>query len=285
MKYSVSSDIKTICAIKKRSVSSLSTDLGVARSTVIRLVNKETSPSDLFLESFYSYAYQSTEFGNRLNDFKIRYALEKHNNVYFHGARKEIDGKVDLLHSRDDVDMGPGFYLGESYEQASAYIFGNKKSSVYLFSLTDLKELTIKEFDISQEWMLAVCYYRGRLEEYQNHPIIKSIIKSIEDADIVIAPIADNNMYEIMNQFARGDITDKQATMALCASHLGKQHVIKSNKACQRLLMIDRLYLCTKERDDIEEVRRENAFNSTNEAQKIIQKHRRDGLYIEELLK
>ena len=285
MKYSISSDIKTICAIKKRSFSYLSTELGVARSTVIRLVNKETSTSDLFLESFYSYAYQSAEFGNRLNDFKIKYALEKHNNVYFHGARKEIDGEVDLLHSRDDVDMGPGFYLGESYEQASAYIFGNKKSSVYLFSISNLKELTIKEFDISQEWMLAVCYYRGRLEEFKNHPIIKSIIKSIEDADIVIAPIADNNMYEIMNQFARGDITVKQATMALCASHLGKQHVVKSNKACQRLLMVDRLYLCTKERDDIEEVRRENAFKSTNEAQKIIQKHRRDGLYIEELLK
>ena len=148
-----------------------------------------------------------------------------------------------------------------------------------------MEGLNIKEFDISQEWMLAVCYYRGRLEEHQNHPIIKSIIKSIEDADIVIAPIADNNMYEIMNQFARGDITDKQATMALCASHLGKQHVIKSNKACKRLLMVDRLYLCTKERNDIEEVRRENAFKSTNEAQTIIQKHRRDGLYIEELLK
>lgn len=285
MEYSVSTDIKTVCAIKNRSASFLSNELGVARSTITRLINEETKPSDYFLELFYSYVYQSTELSYKLNDFKIRYALEKYTNVFFHGARKEIEGNVDLFHSRDDVDMGPGFYLGESYEQASAYIFGNKKSSVYLFSFNDFKDLKIKEFDVSQEWMLAVCYYRGRLEEYKNHPIIKSIIQSIEEADIVIAPIADNNMYEIMNQFARGDITDKQATMALCASHLGKQHVVKSNKACAQLMMVDRLYLCAKERNDIEKVRREKALMSTNEAQQIIQKHRREGLYIEELLK
>ena len=103
--------------------------------------------------------------------------------------------------------------------------------------------------------------------------------------DIVIAPIADNNMYETMNRFARGEITDKQAIYALSASSLGKQHVLKTEKACKCVQMLDRLYLCKPERDDIENERKENATVAYDKAKLSIENYRRIGKYVEEILK
>ena len=88
-----------------------------------------------------------------------------------------------------------------------------------------------------------------------------------------------------MTRFASGDITDEQAIHALSASHLGKQHVLKTIKACKSVKMIDRLYLSKKERMDIEKGRKEAADISLDSANKAIESYRRIGNYIEEILK
>lgn len=285
MKYNVGKDIKIVSTILGLSLSQLAEELHVSRSTVTRIVNNATYPSDLFLENFYSFAYNNKIKPIRLNELKIRYANEKYDKILFHGARGVIEGRVDFQHSQRDIDVGTGFYLGESFEQASSYIFSHTKSSVYLFDTKMLSQLNIKEFDLSLEWMLMVCYYRGQIDEYKDSPLIKKIINEVEQNDVIIAPIADNNMYEIMNRFARGDITDLQATSALSASHLGKQHVLKTQRACYCISMVDRLYLCNEERQDIEKQRRQSAEMAKVESKRSIEELRRKGRYIEELLK
>ena len=284
MKYDASLDIKTVCQILNMSYSELANELGVARSTVTRIVNEESYPTELFLESFYSYMYNNTHHNIRINQLKIKYAQDHSKSILFHGAKDSLEGDIDLNHSRTNIDFGSGFYLGESYEQSSSYVFPYKKSSVYIFDTTGLKSLKIKELDVSLEWMIAVSYYRGQLERFKESKYIKNLVKDLEQYDVIIAPIADNNMYEMMNQFARGDITDQQAIHALSASYLGKQHVLKTEKACQSVKIINRLYLCKEERLDIEQERKGNALNSLNNAKKIIEQYRRKGKYVEEIL-
>ena len=285
MKYRIIEDIKVICTLLNLTYSKLSEKLNVARSTILRIVKGETYPSDLFLESFYSFAYKNNIRPIRLNDLKIQFAIDEYDKILFHGAKNTIEGEVDLNHSRLDIDMGKGFYLGESFEQASSYIFSHKKSSVYLFDVRELEKLKTREFSVSLEWMLFVSYYRGYLKEYENSPFIKKLIEEVEQLDVVIAPIADNDMYETMAQFSRGDITDLQAISALSASNLGKQHVLKSELACQKIHMADRLYLCSLERENIEEKRKESAQTALDKAAIAIKTYRRQGKYIEELLK
>ena len=282
MKYSIVKDIKIVLALLEITPSRLAEYLNVARSTINRIINRQINPSDTFLEIFYSFAYQNNI---NLNEMKIRLANEKYDPILFHGARGPFESPIDLDYSRLDIDVGKGFYLGENYKQATSYIFANKKSSVLLFNITNLSQMVIKEFDVSLEWMLMICYYRGQIDQYKNSHIIKRIIQEVESSDIVVAPIADNNMYDIMNQFARGDITDKQATASLSASHLGKQHVLKSKKACLYTQLIDTLYLCKKERDDVEQERRTAAESSFNKSKEEIRKYRHIGQYIEEILK
>ena len=285
MNYSVSKDIQIVCKLLDISYSELSNYLGVARSTVSRFLKNEMKPSNMFLESFYSFAYSNPIRPIRLNSLKIQFALDNYNKVLFHGAKDVIEGEIDLDHSREDVDIGEGFYLGESFEQSSSYVFMNKKSSIYLFDVSKLAELKVKELNVSLEWMLLVSYYRGQLKDYSDSSLINELVNNLSNYDVIVAPIADNNMYEILSQFARGDITDKQAISALSASHLGKQHVLKTKKAVQSVQIVDRLYLCKEERNDIEAVKRENALIAEDKIKIAKEEYRRVGKYIEEILK
>ena len=284
MNYKIIDDIKTVCSLLHINHSALAENLGVARSTVMRIVKGETYPSDLFLSSFYSFAYQNSIHPLRLNELKIQFALDQYDKILFHGAKSAIEGDIDLIHSRKDIDVGVGFYMGESYEQASSYVFPYRHSSVYLLDTRELAGLRTKEFSVSLEWMLAVSHYRGYLQPYGQSPLIRELIAEVEGADVVIAPIADNDMYETMSRFARGEITDAQATSALSASHLGKQHVLKSELACRSVHPVERLYLCAPERQQIEAKRREAAQVALDKATLAIQTFRRQGKYIEEIL-
>lgn len=284
MNYEIIGDIKTVCALLHLTYSALAEKLGVARSTVLRIVKGETYPSDLFLASFYSFAYQNSIRPVRLNDLKIQFALDRCDKVLFHGAKAAIDGAIDLMHSRSDIDVGAGFYMGESYEQASSYVFPYRNSSVYLFDARGLAGLKTKEFSVSLEWMLVVSYYRGYLQSHDRSPRIRGLIAEVERADVVVAPIADNDMYETMSRFARGEITDMQTISALSASHLGKQHVLKSELACRSVCAIERLYLCASEREHIETRRKEAAQVALDKSTLAIQTFRRQGKYIEEIL-
>ena len=285
MKYSISSDIEALLLLLDISISELAEDLNVARSTIYRIKDQKVEPNNAFLEDFYTYAYSNKRRRIDFNSLKIQFAKDQYEEILFHGARNQIIGDIDLKHSRDDIDVGIGFYLGEGYEQASSYIYANKNSSVYLFDVTGLKNLKVKEFNVSIEWMLMVCYFRKQIEEYKNTKIIKDLINEINEYDIIIAPIADNDMYDIMSQFARGDITDMQATSALSASNLGKQHVLKTEKACKAIKMVNRLFISEPERKDIEQKRKDDAFLASDKAKLAIKNYRRLGKYIEEILK
>lgn len=284
MKYNIIKDIEVVCTLLNLSYSKLAESLNVSRSTISRIVKGETYPSDLLLEAFYSFAYKNNIRAIRLNDLKTQFAIDKYDKILFHGTKGEIVGDIDLKHSRNNIDIGVGFYLGENFEQASSYIFPYSKSSVYIFDTRKLEGMKTIEFAVSLEWMLMVSYYRGYIKPYENSNYIKKLINEVEKADVIVAPIADNDMYETMSQFARGDITDLQAVSALSASNLGKQHVLKSTEACQMVKMVERLYLCSFERNDIEAVRKENAQVDLDKSTIAIKTLRRQGKYIEEVL-
>ena len=284
MKYKISQDIRIVCTLLDLTFSELAKELNVARSTITRVVKGETYPNDLFLEVFYSFAYKNKYRGIKLNALKSQFNQDRYSTILFHASKETIDGEIDLNHSRNDIDMGVGFYLGESFEQAASYAFPFKKSSIYIFDASKLSKLKTKEYKVDLEWMLTISYFRGQLSQYLKTPVMQNIIKGIDGYDVIIAPIADNNMYDIMNRFARGDITDLQAISALSASHLGKQHVLKTEKACKSLVEVDRLYLSNEERKDIEDIKREESIVSTDKMKISIESYRRQGKYIEEIM-
>ena len=121
-------------------------------------------------------------------------------------------------------------------------------ASIYMLKF-DPSGLVCKRYVVNREWMLTIAYYRGRLEAYKDTPIVKEIAQARDGIDYIIAPIADNRMFEIIDSFIDGEITDVQCQHCLSATNPGMQYVFVSNNALQNVTLLERCYLA-----DIESV-------------------------------
>lgn len=214
-------------------------------------------PSDIILEKIYSYIYNH---GYCLSDTKsigFTENLKEGEKLFFHGSKQGITA-IHCDGSRVDADFSNGFYCTMRLDTASNLAADYKGSSVYVFK-ADLSELNCYTFGFDLEWMLAVLYYRLKLSDDINTPYyIRDIVRPLESVDVIIAPIADNQMTEILDAFINGKTTYTQALYAFTAAGLGTQYVFKTQKAVDQLKFLDRFYLCDGERLDIQKSAKEN---------------------------
>ncbi len=237
--------------------------------------------SDEILESFYSFAYRKGMRLNKAKEEMFRENLGKEETLLFHGSSLDIK-EINPKGSRVNCDFSYGFYCGESYSSALCFVEGDPKSSVYAFK-ANLNGLRIGEFQSDLEWMLSICYHRGTLDKYSQNQRLMEIIRKHENDDVIIAPIADNKMFRVMQEFGKGEITDVQAIHALSASRLGKQYVFKTAKAISRLQELERLYLCCEEKERSHENSSERANEIQTKLDLAKRMYRREGLYIDEV--
>ena len=104
---------------------------------------------------------------------------------------------------------------------------------------------------------MTIAYFRGALDKYKDHAIIQKIIKDSRNCDYIIAPIADNRMFKIVDSFIQGEITDEQCKHCLAATNLGKQYVFVSDLAISQLKIVERVYLADNEEKYYKEMRSE----------------------------
>lgn len=277
-KYQIKEDLEFILESERINTLELSEKAKVSRTTIDGILKTGKARSDV-CEKIYSYFYRRNY---RLNSVKEELAKEKNNNVLFHGSRNGLT-EVTATESRGNCDFGKGFYLGETYNQALSFVCEKENSSVYSFGYS-LKGLKIKRFDCDLDWMLAICYYRGNLQEYTTTERLNRIIEDIEKSDAVIAPIADNKMFYIMSQFTNGDINANIALHSLSASKLGLQYVFRTDKAINNLVPIENYYISAPEREDCIKQLIQRSFEIDTKL-KLAKREFKEGLYIEEILK
>ena len=276
--YKVKEDIGFIIEAEKINKLELSEATKISRTTLDSIEKKGTA-TDEVCEKLYSYIYKNNY---RINSVKEELIREKYGNVLFHGSKAGLS-EVTVSGSRNNCDFGNGFYLGQTYNQALSFVCEYEKASVYSFkySLEGLKQI---EFDCSLEWMIAICYYRGTIGDYVQSKMVQKVLKKIEDADVIIAPIADNKMFYVMSQFAEGEINTDVALHSLSASRLGLQYIFKTDKALKKLDPIERYYLSVPEREDCKSALIERGYEIDTKL-KLAKREFKTGLYIEELLK
>ena len=283
MDYNFSEDLKTIRDIIGISQDRLALELGVQQATLSRSENSHTAPSEKLLEAVYEYAFKKNIRINRLKEMLWKENLPAGHKLLFHGAKSEIKGEIDVAFGRTNNDFGQGFYAGESYEQAVSFVSGFDKSSAYYLDFNP-KGLKLKEYNVDQEWMMTIAYYRGALNDYENHPIVKKIVSKSRDCDYVIAPIADNRMFQIINSFIEGEITDEQCKHCLAATNLGNQYVFISEKSIKNLRMIERCYVSEVEREYYKNIRTSDAKLGDDKVKLARRTYRGQGKYIDEIL-
>ena len=124
----------------------------------------------------------------------------------------------------------------------------------------------------------------GTLVEYKNHPKIKALVEASRDCDYIIAPIADNRMFQIINSFIVGELTDEQCKHCLAATNLGMQYIFISEKAVSQLKLIERCYISNNEREYYKNIRLEAAKLGEDKVKLAKRQYRGQGRYIDEIL-
>lgn len=283
MEYNFSEDLKSIREILGFSQGELAEKIGVEQVTISRTELKKTEPSARLLEAVYSFAFDKNININKLKEMFWRDDLGANEKLLFHGAKTEIDGEIDIHKGRKNNDFGQGFYTGESYEQAISFVSGFGNSSVYYIRFDD-RDLKCKRYEVNQEWMMTIAYYRGTLDEYKDHPAVKALIEQSRNCDYIIAPIADNRMFQIINSFIEGELTDEQCKHCLAATNLGMQYIFVSEKAVSQAKLIECCYISQNEREYYKNIRLEESKLGANKVKLARKQYRGKGRYIDEIL-
>ena len=285
MDFMIKQDLESVLEIADYTMEELADALGVSRITVSNWINNKTVITGKNMAAFYDFAFKK---GIRLNKIKEQFYREDivrgDEILLFHGAKTEIEGDLRIDRNEGINDFGNGFYCGESLEQSAMFVAAYNNSSLYMltFKPADLK---CRTFNVNREWMLTIAYFRGKLEEYRDTRIVKQLAKTTAGIDYIIAPIADNRMFEIIDSFIDGEITDIQCQHCLSATNLGMQYVFISEKALANIRLLERCYLSEAEKEAYLNSRKESYRMNMDKVKLARKQYRNQGEYIEDILK
>lgn len=258
--------------------------MDLTQTEYLAIKNGEMDPTKQQLENIYNYAYNR---GLYLNEIHWQEALDKYRapgvDVVSHGARTFIRGDIRLDVSGDSNDFSDGFYMGQDIAQGGMFVGEEPNSSLYILTFKP-KGLKVAQFNVSVDWMLAVCWYRDKIPQYEDSPRIKKIRDKVDSCDYVLAPIADNKMFEVIDAFSNKEITDLQCLYALSATHLGYQYVLKKEECLSHVAIKEHMYFCSVEKSLYNKQSDVETNTSMNKALIARNRYKDDGKYIDEIL-
>ncbi len=281
--FDVCVDIEIVEELLGLTTEELAMQIGVTPTTVSRWRRNEDNVLSSNLNAFYDFAFSKGVRLNKIKEQLFKEDCKPGSVVLFHGAKTYIDGQVSLKRSKGTNDFGKGFYCGESLEQSAMFVAGYPDSSLYILEF-DGEGLNCTRMNVDRDWMLLIAYFRGKLAEFSNHPMIKRLISRLDGADYIVAPIADNRMFEIIDSFIDGEITDIQCQHCLSATNLGNQYVFVSEKAVGRLKILRHCFLSGAEKQGYLTSKQEESKIGNDKVKIARRQYRGQGQYIEEIL-
>lgn len=282
--FELCADIEIVMKLLGITASDLANNIGVTPTTVSRWRKNEENVTISNLNAFYNFAFSK---GIRLNKIKEQLFKEDcpaNSTILFHGAKTYIDGQISIEKSKNTNDFGRGFYCGESLEQSAMFVANYPQSSLYILEF-DKTNLKYTQLNVDRDWMLLIAYFRNKLNDYSRHPIIANLLSKIEGVDYIVAPIADNRVFEIIDSFIDGEITDVQCQHCLSATNLGNQYVFVTDKSLKQLKVLRHCYLAPEEKDYYLISKKEESRIGNDKVKIARKQYRGQGEYIEEILK
>lgn len=282
--FEICTDIEIVIELLGITASDLADNIGVTSTTISRWRKSEENIAVSNLNAFYNFAFSK---GIRLNKIKEQLFKEDcptNSTILFHGAKTYIDGQISIEKSKNTNDFGRGFYCGESLEQSAMFVANYPESSLYILEF-DKTNLKYTQLNVDRDWMLLIAYFRNKLNDYSGHPIITNLLSKLEGVDYIIAPIADNRMFEIIDSFIDGEITDVQCQHCLSATNLGNQYVFVTDKSLKQLKVLRHCYLAPDEKDYYLTSKKEESRIGNDKVKIARKQYRGQGDYIEDILK
>ena len=261
--------------------------LNVSFATVNRWENGHSIPNKIAQDKIYELSKENNlpiyeSIVNRITKKAEMISSPKGSTVLFHGSKSGIVGRI-LPISRFQCDFGKGFYMGTNLDQVLTLICDFEESKLYIVSLKE-KDLDALKVPKSIDWALLVAYYRGRMNGIKESKLYAKYTKMISERDLVIGSIADDRMFYVIDEFFKGNMTDVALVSCLSALELGKQYVAITEKACDAIKVVEEIELSYLEKLFIREKAEQNRVRGLSLAKELAKKHRREGLYFDEIL-
>lgn len=214
--------------------------------------------------------------GERLDE------LNQSSVTLYHGSLGGIHFPIKVDFSKKPCDFGQGFYLGDMKKQAENRVCTSSNGVIYEMRL-DLTDLKVFDFKDDVLWALYVGINRGKID-LMMYPKLLKFKQQLDAHDVLIGLIADDKIAQSYNRFMEGLVTDKVLIECLKSVKYGKQYVIKSQKACAALELMDSYKLTKEQRDNSlvwGRTQKEQMGRIMTSASKA---YRREGKFIDELL-
>lgn len=281
--FNIEDALYILQAVAGLELSDLYDKLILTESDIEEINVDPTNVNPEIMEKVYNFCYNSGLYINDILWLDMKERLEDDSLLLAHGSRINIKGNIRLDVSGDSNDFSNGFYCGENLKQAGMFVSNEPDSSSYIIEFKPIG-LDMKKFNVSTDWLLAVAYYRETIDEYKNSDRIQKLINDIEKCDFIMAPIADNRMFQIIDAFTDNQITDVQCRHALSATNLGYQFVMKDKKAVSNIKILKHLYLCGVEKNKYSVLGQEESNTSLNKAILAKKQFSNKGKYIMDIL-
>lgn len=147
--------------------------------------------------------------------------------LVYHTSDQRFDAP-DVLHSRNALDFGKGFYVTRLREQAVAYadrfLKAGSDAILHVFDFEPDSELKIKKFDAyDEEWLDFVCSCRSGKDDYTQY-------------DIVEGGVANDKVYRTVDLYMTGIYNKEQALQKLVYETPNNQLCFITQKAIDKCL-------------------------------------------------
>lgn len=201
----------------------------------------------------------------------------------YHGSKSGIRDMIAPI-SRERCDFGKGFYMGTDRTQSLTLICNYPNAKIYTLSV-NLSDLKILDVEVGLDWALLIAYNRGKMESVKHSAIYNRFANLSNGCDMIIGYIANDRMFVVLDRFFNGEITDTALIHSLSALKLGRQYAALTEKACQRIKILDEHGLTEDDRNILKQQSEVNRSRGIAMAEEICRKYRREGRFFDEILK
>ncbi len=201
----------------------------------------------------------------------------------YHGSKAGLDGAISPERGNAAADFGAGFYLGTDSHQPQTLICGGPSPVLYAAEC-DFEGLKVFSFEPGLDWALFVAFCRNLLEDFAETSFYRRYREIRDTHDVIFGKIANDRIFNTVQAFFRGEITDAVLTRSLAALNLGDQYCAKTAAACGRIEIVDSRMLTAAECEALGVKAENQRARAIRETKRIRDQYRREGVFFDEIL-
>ena len=202
----------------------------------------------------------------------------------YHGSKRGLEGAIRADRGNPAADFGAGFYMGTDAHQPQTLICGGPSPVLYTLDL-DPSGLKVYEFQPGLDWALFVAFCRGLIpDRFLETPFARRYREIQGDYDLIRGKIANDRIFNTVQAFFRGELTDVALVRSLQALNLGDQVCAKTAAACARVSIVDSRTLSPAECEGLQIKAENQRRTAIRETDRIRVQYRREGAYFDEIL-